>query len=95
MRFVKKSTYKSTIVIPGDKSISHRALLFNSLAKGMARIENLLMGEDVRSTMDCLRKLGVKIHFEDGVCILTGSDGEFTQPECRKVCEVMLQKASE
>ena len=47
------------IQIPGDKSISHRALLFNALTNGTARIDNLLLGEDVLSTIECLRTLGV------------------------------------
>src|SRR5690348_14470309 len=46
---------------PGDKSISHRALIFSALAHGTCRIENLSPGEDVRSTAKCLRSLGVRI----------------------------------
>ena len=65
----KPETSAITLKIPGDKSISHRALLFNSLSNGAARIKNLLMGEDVWSTIDCLRKLGVDIRVEEDVCI--------------------------
>ena len=81
MQFYKRTFYKNLIQIPGDKSISHRALLFNSLTKGTVHIENLLMGEDVQSTIACLQQLGIKIHFKDNICILTGRGGAYLQPE--------------
>lgn len=46
---------------PGDKSISHRAVMFNALADGEATVTNLSPGDDVRSTIRCLRALGVSI----------------------------------
>ena len=46
---------------PGDKSISHRALLLNSIAQGKANITGLSEGEDVRSTMGCLKAVGARI----------------------------------
>jgi len=49
------------IVLPGDKSISHRAVILNSLAKGEAKIDNFAPGEDCLSTIRCLKALGVKI----------------------------------
>jgi 3-phosphoshikimate 1-carboxyvinyltransferase len=50
--------------LPGDKSISHRALILNAVAAGPARVTHLSAGADVASTTDCLRALGVEI--EDG-----------------------------
>jgi len=47
--------------VPGDKSISHRALIISSLASGTSKITGFLSGEDCLSTMGCLRQLGVKI----------------------------------
>jgi 3-phosphoshikimate 1-carboxyvinyltransferase len=47
--------------IPGDKSISHRALLFNAIANGEAQISNFLPGEDCQATLGCLRDLGVRV----------------------------------
>ncbi len=47
--------------VPGDKSISHRALLFNALAEGTARVRGLGLGADVLATERCLRALGVCI----------------------------------
>jgi 3-phosphoshikimate 1-carboxyvinyltransferase len=51
--------------MPGDKSISHRAVLFNSIAEGNARITNFLAGEDCLSTIACMRALGVRISFDE------------------------------
>lgn len=47
--------------MPGDKSISHRALMFLALSKGTGRIQNLSSGADVLSTLSCLQTLGVPI----------------------------------
>ena len=47
--------------MPGDKSISHRALLFGAIAKGKTIIKGLLPAEDPLSTAECLRLMGVKI----------------------------------
>lgn len=54
------------IEIPGDKSIGHRALMMAALASGTTRIERLGPGEDLRSTVACLRSLGVRVDVEDG-----------------------------
>lgn len=45
----------------GDKSISHRAVMFSSISKGHNKISNFLMGEDCLSTIHCFRKMGVDI----------------------------------
>ena len=52
---------KGNVKVPGDKSISHRALIIGSIAKGETTIEGFLHSEDPLSTADCLRKLGVNI----------------------------------
>jgi 3-phosphoshikimate 1-carboxyvinyltransferase len=52
---------EGTIVVPGDKSISHRAAIFNALAKGDARVYNFSSGQDCDSTLRCLGQLGVSI----------------------------------
>lgn len=54
-----------TITVPGDKSISHRAVMFGSIADGQTTINGFLTGEDCLSTISCFRKLGVHIH-QDG-----------------------------
>lgn len=55
------SRLRGTVVVPGDKSISHRAVIFNSIAEGNARITNFLTGADCLSTIACMRALGVDI----------------------------------
>jgi 3-phosphoshikimate 1-carboxyvinyltransferase len=47
--------------LPGDKSISHRSVMFSSLAEGKSKIFNLSNGEDVKSTQNCFKQLGVEI----------------------------------
>ncbi|MBQ6133596.1 MAG: 3-phosphoshikimate 1-carboxyvinyltransferase [Lachnospiraceae bacterium] len=54
---------KGEIKVPGDKSISHRAVMIGSLAKGTTNINGFLNGEDCLSTIDCMRKLGVLIDY--------------------------------
>ena len=53
------------IKLSGDKSISHRALMLASISRGTTRISNLCNGNDVKSTIDCLRNCGVEI-YQDG-----------------------------
>ncbi len=52
---------RGTVTVPGDKSISHRALMLGSLARGETVIEGLLLGEDPRSTAACFQALGAEI----------------------------------
>jgi len=52
---------QGTIKVPGDKSISHRALIIGSIAEGSTNIQGFLYSEDPLSTASCLRKLGVNI----------------------------------
>ncbi|GAA0347655.1 3-phosphoshikimate 1-carboxyvinyltransferase [Bacillus carboniphilus] len=47
--------------VPGDKSISHRSIMFGAIANGTTRVWNFLKGEDCLSTLDCFQKLGVTI----------------------------------
>jgi 3-phosphoshikimate 1-carboxyvinyltransferase len=52
---------QGNINIPGDKSISHRALMLGAIAEGETVIEGLLLGEDPRSTAQCFRQMGAEI----------------------------------
>lgn len=56
---------KGRIRVPGDKSVSHRSIIFGSLAKGVTTVRDILRGEDVLSTMQVFRDLGVQIE-DDG-----------------------------
>jgi len=61
-RTIKSSPrLEGELILPGDKSISHRVAILNSLAKGKAEIDNFAPGRDCLATVRCLRALGVKI----------------------------------
>ena len=60
------------IAVPGDKSISHRALMFAALAVGETRIDGLLEGEDVLHTATAMRALGADVRHADGVWRVAG-----------------------
>ncbi|NOZ61577.1 MAG: 3-phosphoshikimate 1-carboxyvinyltransferase [Calditrichaeota bacterium] len=60
------------IELPGDKSISHRALMLTSLADGESEIYNLSACQDVKSTAQCLRELGIKIEMANNRCVVQG-----------------------
>ena len=61
MIFNKVNSLKGEITIPGDKSISHRAVMFGSLAEGTTEVTNFLQGADCLSTISCFRNLGIDI----------------------------------
>lgn len=65
---------QGTITVPGDKSISHRSVMFGAIAKGKTTIEGFLLGDDCLSTIDCFRKLGVDITL-DGTNVTVTSEG--------------------
>ena len=64
---------RGTIRVPGDKSISHRALLFAALANGRSTITHLATGDDVAATRTALTQLGVKIRSGNGATVVFGS----------------------
>ncbi|SHK03145.1 3-phosphoshikimate 1-carboxyvinyltransferase [Tepidibacter formicigenes] len=61
MNFNSISRLNGEIILPGDKSISHRSVMFSSISNGKNYIKNFLMGQDCLSTIDCFRKMGVNI----------------------------------
>lgn len=71
------------IRVPGDKSISHRALIFGTLAVGETRIEGLLEGEDVLATAEAMRRLGAEVtRHADGTWSVWGVGvGGLREPE--------------
>ncbi|MEH7505682.1 3-phosphoshikimate 1-carboxyvinyltransferase [Neobacillus drentensis] len=69
------------ITIPGDKSISHRSVMFGSIANGETTVTNFLPGEDCLSTISCFRKLGVIIEESDNQLRIIGKGFEgLTEP---------------
>ena len=71
---------KGTITIPADKSISHRAVMFSSLAKGKSIIRNFLYASDCRSTVSVFKSLGVDIEFIDNNILSVTSSGSLNKP---------------
>jgi 3-phosphoshikimate 1-carboxyvinyltransferase len=63
---------KGELNLPGDKSISHRAVMFSAMAKGTSKIYNLSNGEDVKTTKTCFDALGAKITTEKDFIKVTG-----------------------
>ena len=61
MRVTPPARLRGRIEIPGDKSITHRALMLNAAAEGEARIDRFLDAADTRSTLECMRALGAEI----------------------------------
>jgi ribosomal protein L11 methylase PrmA len=55
---------KGKVTIPGDKSISHRCIMFGSIANGTTQIHNFLSGADCLATIRCFRELGIEIEVE-------------------------------
>ena len=66
------ATVRGRIQVPGDKSITHRALLLNALAQGGARIRGAGLGGDCRSSIACLQGLGVSV-LRDGDQLAIGT----------------------
>ncbi|WP_339167902.1 3-phosphoshikimate 1-carboxyvinyltransferase [Brevibacillus sp. FSL L8-0520] len=61
LRVQRASQINGTVRVPGDKSISHRAVMFGALAEGTTSIEGFLPGADCLSTISCFRKMGIEI----------------------------------
>lgn len=78
----QQPSLQGEITVPGDKSISHRSVMFGSIAKGNTTVSGFLLGEDCLSTIDCFKKLGVKIEV-DGTNVSIESPGMdgWTEPK--------------
>ena len=72
------------IDLPGDKSISHRSLMISALSQGVSRISNLSKGNDIISTINCLKACGIKIKYHDEDMVVDG--GKFSNPDSDLDC---------
>lgn len=63
---------RGTFQVPGDKSISHRSIMFGALAQGITEVENFLLGDDCLDTIACFRQLGVEINDVNGKIVIHG-----------------------
>ncbi|MDA9605929.1 3-phosphoshikimate 1-carboxyvinyltransferase, partial [bacterium] len=68
---IKKFNYNK-IYIPGDKSLSIRFIILSSLASGRSVANNLLMSEDVKNAINCIKKMGIKINLKKNYCEVFG-----------------------
>ena len=64
--------FKKSLSIDGDKSLSIRWALLSSQSSKKCRSSNLLLSDDVINTLNCLKKLGVKIKFNNNFCVIDG-----------------------
>lgn len=64
---------KGVVELVGDKSISHRAIMFSAISKGHNKITNFLMGDDCLSTISCFKKLGVGIEIKNNEVYVKGN----------------------
>lgn len=76
------------LTVPGDKSVTHRALIYSALAVGSTEITNMLASADCLSTLDCLRRLGVDIEFGPGPRAVVHGRGLFGLREPADVLDV-------
>lgn len=74
MRFKRVSRLRGEVTIPGDKSISHRSIMFGAIAKGTTEVSNFLQGADCLSTISCFEKMGISIE-NTGNCIRVHGNG--------------------
>ena len=72
MKLHKAAHIRGEITVPGDKSISHRSVMFGSIAKGTTEIHNFLEGADCLSTIGCFRRMAIEIENKNGTVIVHG-----------------------
>jgi len=94
----KSSKLSGNIVVPGDKSISHRALILGSLVSGKIKIKNLLESDDVIATANALKILGIRINkinevweiFGNGIGNLSGSNYKLDMGNSGTACRLLM-----
>ncbi|HHX60546.1 MAG TPA: 3-phosphoshikimate 1-carboxyvinyltransferase [Epulopiscium sp.] len=80
MVITKTTNINANITIPGDKSISHRAVMLGSLAKGITRVKNFLIGDDCLATIKCFEQMGIKITQDKDITIYGNGLNGLKQP---------------
>jgi 3-phosphoshikimate 1-carboxyvinyltransferase len=86
-KFSQITNIRGELSLPGDKSISHRAIIFSALADGKSSIKNLAVSQDVNTTIECFSKLGVNITSDEGNYVIEGVGfNGFTEPYSQLYC---------
>ena len=87
MKLRKVSHMRGEVTVPGDKSISHRSVMFGSIAKGTTEIHKFLEGADCLSTIGCFRNMGINIENKNGIVTVHGNGLHgLKAPECILDC---------
>ena len=74
MKIRSRKEFSGEFQIPGDKSITHRAIMFNAAARGEAAVTGALLGEDCLSTAACMRALGARVDIEGNAVLVRGAE---------------------
>lgn len=77
----KPERLNGELIVPGDKSITHRAAMLGAIAQGVTEIKGFLDAEDCHSTFNCLQKLGVNISFRGERLLIEGKNMRLKQPD--------------
>lgn len=72
MGFRRANRLRGTVTVPGDKSISHRSIMFGALSKGTTRVTNFLQGADCLSTIACFQQMGIEIENREEEILIHG-----------------------
>ena len=72
MEITKQTGLRGVVHVPGDKSISHRAVMFGALAKGTTSVTHFLEGADCLSTISCFQKMGIEIEKQNDKVLIHG-----------------------
>lgn len=77
---IKAKSLTGKLTVPGDKSISHRSIMFGAISHGQTRVKHILRAEDVTATMQAFQDLGVKIEDKEEIIYIQGQGFEGLQP---------------
>jgi 3-phosphoshikimate 1-carboxyvinyltransferase len=74
-------SFRGSLMVPGDKSISHRYAMLAGIAEGTTRLSNFSTGADPHSSLGCMVAMGAKVESAGGVISVTGTGGTLAQPK--------------
>ena len=74
MKLQPAAHIRGEVTVPGDKSISHRAVMFGAISDGRTEIQNFLEGADCLSTISCFRSMGIEIEKKQNQILVHGKD---------------------
>ncbi len=72
MELTRKNSFHGELTVPGDKSISHRGIMFGAISNGLTEVTNFLQGADCLSTISCFRQLGIEIENDGSRALVHG-----------------------